>query len=253
MAPEIVFEEVTKTYNKQRALDAVSLRLEGNVTTSVVGPSGSGKSTLLQLINGLERPDTGSIRVDGNPIDYHRLPEMRRGMGYAVQGTGLFPHLNVFRNISLLAALAGWEKDRIRERVATLMELVDLPSAYVRRYPYELSGGEQQRVGLCRAMMLNPRFLLLDEPFGALDPITRNEIHREFLKLQQPEPRTVVLVTHDLREAIKLGQNLVILDKGKVVQRGSCEEVARSPANDFVRDLLNTQLFDTPIIREQGS
>ncbi len=247
MAPEIIFEEVTKTYNRHRALDTVSLRLEGNVTTSVVGPSGSGKSTLLQLINGLERPDSGTIRVDGASIDYNRLPEMRRGMGYAVQGTGLFPHLSVFRNISLLAALTGWEKVRIRERVVELMELVDLPREYAPRYPYELSGGEQQRVGLCRAMMLNPRFLLLDEPFGSLDPITRNEIHREFLKLQQPEPRTVVLVTHDLREAIKLGQRLVILHKGKVVQQGGCEEVARSPANDFVTELLNTQLFDTPI------
>jgi len=246
MTSEIVFEEVTKTYNGHPALDAVSLRLTGDVTTSVVGPSGSGKSTLLQLINGLERPDTGRVRVGGDPIDYRRLPALRRTMGYAVQGTGLFPHLNVFRNISLLAALAGWERSRIRDRVAALMELVDLPSGYAARYPYELSGGEQQRVGLCRAMMLNPRFLLLDEPFGALDPITRNEIHREFLKLQRPEPRTVILVTHDLREAVKLGQNLVILEKGRVVQQGSCREVTRRPANAFVEDLLSTQLFDAP-------
>ncbi len=247
MVPKIDFQDVTKTYNGHPALDAVSLRLEGDVTTAVVGPSGSGKSTLLQLINGLERPDSGRILIDGEPIDYRCLPALRRDMGYAVQGTGLFPHLTVFRNISLLATLTGWKKDRTRERVAELMDLVDLPSGYTGRYPYELSGGEQQRVGLCRAMMLNPRFLLLDEPFGSLDPITRSEIHREFLKLQRPEPRTVILVTHDLREAAKLGRNLVILHRGQVVQHGSCAEVTRCPANPFVKELLDSQLFDTPV------
>ena len=249
MAFEILFEDVTKSYHEHVALESVNLTLEGNVTTAVVGPSGSGKSTLLQVINGLERPERGRVLINGEPIDYTRLPELRRRLGYAVQGSGLFPHLTVYRNISLLASVSGWDRKRIRARVKELMQLVDLPSDYDRRYPYELSGGEQQRVGLCRAMMLNPRFLLLDEPFGALDPITRNEIHNEFIKLQRPEPRTMVLITHDLREAVKLGQNLVILNKGRVVQNGSCEHVIQRPVDDFVRNLLNTQLFDATVTR----
>lgn len=246
MAADIVFEDVSKSYNGVVALQDISLEFPGSLTTAVVGPSGSGKSTLLQLINGLERPDRGVVLIDGEPVDYAHLPELRRRLGYAVQGTGLFPHLTVFENITLLARLAGWERQRIRRRATELMQLVDLPLNYADRYPHELSGGEQQRVGLCRAMILDPKILLLDEPFGALDPITRSEIHGEFLKLRQLDSRTIVLVTHDLREAVKLAQNLVILDQGRVVQMGPCEKVLRQPANEFVRHLFRSQLFDTP-------
>jgi osmoprotectant transport system ATP-binding protein len=213
-----------------------------DVTTAVVGPSGSGKSTLLQLVNGLVRPSQGRVLVFGKPIDYTRLVELRRQIGYAVQGTGLFPHLTVEANITLLAKLAKWEPARIRARAETLMKLVNLPLVYARRHPYELSGGQQQRVGLCRAMLLNPRIFLLDEPFGALDPITRNEIHREFLRLQASEARTIVLVTHNLREAQKLAQRLVILDRGRIVQQGACTEVLENPVNEFVRTFFQSQL-----------
>src|SRR5260370_1875453 len=147
-------------------------------TTAVVGPSGSGKSTLLQLINGLVRPSSGTVHVHGKPIDYDRLPELRRQIGYAVQGTGLFPHLTVERNITLLARLGGWEAERISARAQELMERIGLPWTFATRYPHELSGGQQQRVGLCRSLKLRPPRFLLSEPFDALDPITHSRIQQ---------------------------------------------------------------------------
>jgi osmoprotectant transport system ATP-binding protein len=240
--PQIVLEKVSKLYGTQRALDDVDLAFADGVTTALVGTSGSGKSTLLQTINGLVRPTGGAVHVFGKPIDYRRLPELRVQIGYAVQGTGLFPHMTVEQNVLLLARLQGWDAVRMQARAAELMRLVGLPPEYGRRYPHQLSGGQQQRVGLCRAMMLNPPVFLLDEPFGALDPVTRREIHEEFLRLQASEPRTIILVTHDLREAVKLAQRLVILDRGRVVQHGPCEEVLRAPANDFARGFFQEQL-----------
>jgi osmoprotectant transport system ATP-binding protein len=239
---QISIDRVSKLYGEEKALHEVSLTFVDDVTTAVVGPSGSGKSTLLQLINGLVRPTQGSISVFGQPIDYRHLPELRQQIGYAVQGTGLFPHLTVERNITLLARLARWNPARIRARAEELMTLVGLPPGYSRRYPHELSGGQQQRVGLCRAMMLNPRVFLLDEPFGALDPITRKDLHREFLRLQAAEARTIVLVTHDLAEARRLAQRLVVLERGGIAQHGSCDEVVHDPANEFVRAFFQTQL-----------
>jgi osmoprotectant transport system ATP-binding protein len=239
---QISFDRVSKHYGEEKALHEVSLTLVDDVTTAVVGPSGSGKSTLLQLINGLVRPSQGAVCVFGQPIDYRQLPRLRLQIGYAVQGTGLFPHLTAEGNVTLLARLARWDPDRIRARAEELMKLVGLPAEYARRYPHELSGGQQQRVGLCRAMMLNPRVFLLDEPFGALDPITRKDLHREFLRLQAAEARTIVLVTHDLAEARRLAQRLVILDRGCVVQHGTCDEVVGHPANDFVHAFFQTQL-----------
>src|ERR1700751_5932675 len=153
---EVVLKGVSKAYHKEAALRDVTVAFVDGVTTAVVGPSGSGKSTLLQLINGLVRPGSGTVQVFGNPIDYDRLPQLRRQIGYAVQGTGLFPHLTVERNITLLARLVGWDAERSRRRAQELMERVGLPWAFATRYPHQLSGGQQQRVGLCRAMMLQP-------------------------------------------------------------------------------------------------
>ena len=242
---EIQFDNVRKAYGDHTALSDVSLTVEKDITTAVIGPSGSGKSTLLQLINGLVRPDSGIVTVLGKPIDYNSLTELRTRIGYAVQGTGLFPHMSVWKNITLLARIAGWDSDRIEARVSSLMSSVGLPVRFRERHPHELSGGEQQRVGLCRAMMLNPRLFILDEPFGALDPITRSGIHQEFLQLQISEPRTIVLVTHDLREAIKLATRLVILNEGRVVQEGTRDEILHTPSDPFVVELLNSQL-DSP-------
>jgi osmoprotectant transport system ATP-binding protein len=239
---QITFENVSKFYGDEKALQDVFLTFTDLVTTAVVGPSGSGKSTLLQLINGLVTPSRGTVFVYGKPIDYQHLPELRLSIGYALQGTGLFPHLTIETNITLLARLARWSPEQIGARTEELMRLVNLPLSYAHRYPHELSGGEQQRVGLCRAMVLRPHIFLLDEPFGALDPITRNEIHREFLHLQEAEARTIVLVTHDLREALKIAQRLVVLDRGRVVQHGTCTEILQQPANAFVHNFFQSQL-----------
>jgi osmoprotectant transport system ATP-binding protein len=240
--PEICFQNVTKSYGKEAALHDLTVAIEDGVTTAVVGPSGSGKSTLLQLINGLVRPSAGTVQVFGQPINYDRLPQLRRLIGYAVQGTGLFPHLTVERNITLLARLEGWSNDRIRTRAQDLMQRVGLPWTFATRYPHQLSGGQQQRVGLCRAMMLQPPLFLLDEPFGALDPVTRNEIQEEFLRLQQSEPSTMVLVTHDLREALRLAQRLIVLDRGRIAQHGTGSVIVNTPANEFVRSFFQMQL-----------
>lgn len=239
---EIFFQGVSKSYGNEPALHDVTVALANGVTTAIVGPSGSGKSTLLQLINGLVRPSSGTVQVFGKPINYDRLPALRRQIGYAVQGTGLFPHLTVERNITLLARLVGWKPESIRARAQELMERVSLPWTFATRYPYELSGGQQQRVGLCRAMMLQPPLFLLDEPFGALDPVTRNDIQQEFLRLQQSEPRTIVLVTHDLREALKLAQRLIVLEHGRIAQHGPGSEVVSAPVDEFVRNFFQTQL-----------
>jgi osmoprotectant transport system ATP-binding protein len=244
--PRIQLENVTHRYETETALSDVSLEFVDDVTTAVVGKSGSGKSTLLQCVNGLVRPTAGGLRVFDEPIDYSRLPELRRRIGYAVQGTGLFPHMTVEANITLLARLEGWEPARVDARTRELMDLVELPAAYTKRYPHELSGGQQQRVGLCRAMILDPAIFLLDEPFGALDPITRSEIHGEFLHLQQASPRTIILVTHDLREAVRLARRLIILDDGRIIQHDDTSAVIANPATPFVAALIASQLEDRP-------
>jgi osmoprotectant transport system ATP-binding protein len=239
----ITFDHVFKSFGAgDYALHDIHLTFVENATTAVVGTSGSGKSTLLQLINGLEKPSRGQIRVYGNAIDYQQLPALRRRIGYAVQGTGLFPHLTVFENITLLAVLEKWAPQRVQARAEELMQLVSLPLDFARRYPYQLSGGQQQRVGLCRAMMLDPKIFLLDEAFGALDPITRREIHAEFLHLQKVAPRTIVMVTHDLKEALRLAQQIIILNQGRIEQIGSGEQLLEKPGTDFVVNFFKAQL-----------
>ena len=240
----IAFENVSKSYREKIALENITLTFQPNKTTAVIGPSGSGKSTLIQLINGLLRPDHGQVSVFDKKINYDNLSELRRRMGYAVQGTGLFPHLTVKKNITLLAVLENWQDDRIAKRAQELVDLVNLPKDYFTKYPHELSGGEQQRVGLCRAMMLNPKIFLLDEAFGALDPITRSEIHAEFIRLQKLEARTIILVTHDLREAFKLADQVVILNEGQVEQIGTRKEILETPASKFVKKFVHMQLED---------
>lgn len=230
---------VTKRYGDLTVIPDLSLELAKLHTTAIVGESGSGKSTILQLINGLVQPEQGLIYLDGQALDYQGLAAIRRRMGYAVQGAGLFPHLTVRDNVALVARLEGWSDAEVAERMTELFELLNLAPEFEDRYPTSLSGGQQQRVSLCRAMMLNPPLLLLDEPFSALDPITRRGIYEEFLRLQAAERRTIVLVTHDINEALKLAQNIVILKEGVVVQQGSVAEVRESPGDDYVKGLLS--------------
>ena len=219
---------------------SVDLALPAERTSAIVGESGCGKTTLLQLINAVLRPDEGSVEVLGGSVPYTGLEVFRRRIGYAVQGAGLFPHLTLVENVSLLARLERWDDDDIHARVGELFELVGLTRDLDDRYPHELSGGQQHRAGLCRAMMLKPDMLLLDEPFSAIDPITRVDIYGEFETLQGHEQVTTVLVTHDIREARRLADYLVVMGGGSVVQAGEVHEVVSSPANDEVRRLLES-------------
>ncbi|MDG1707283.1 MAG: ATP-binding cassette domain-containing protein [Emcibacteraceae bacterium] len=219
-------------------MDQIDLNIHDNETTALVGESGSGKTTLLELVNGLKRPTLGHVELFGEEIDYDDISNLRQKMGYAVQGAGLFPHMTVYENITVMAKLDGWSDDDIKARSNYLIELVDLYKDLLPRFPHNLSGGQQQRVSLCRALMLNPELLLLDEPFSALDPITKNNIHDEFLKLQKAEARAILIVTHDMEEAVKLADNIVILRNGKVVQKGKTQQIIASPENTYVEDML---------------
>jgi len=230
----VEFNAVNKRFGATPVLANVSLRLPSGVTTAIVGESGSGKSTLLEHINGLIAPDSGEVRVFGEVVGGADMSQFRRKIGYAVQSVGLFPHLRVFENLALLPRLEGWSGQQIDERTDELLSLMELPVDVTRRYPHELSGGQQQRAGICRAMMLHPPLLLLDEPFSGVDPITRVAIHKEFLALQTKEPASMVLVTHDTREAKLLSQFLVIIHEGRIQQTGPTEDVLNQPASDLV-------------------
>ena len=209
---------VCKAYAEDVALDDVSLAFTPNCITAVIGRSGCGKSSLLRMCNGLARPDSGEVLVFNRALDYASLPALRKRIGYAVQGTGLFPHLTVRDNISLLAVIENWPVSAIEQRLEQLLALTHLQGSQLSRYLHELSGGQQQRVGLCRAMMLSPELLLLDEPFAAIDPLTRMDIQEQLLALHRAEPVTTILVTHDMHEALLLADEIVIMEAGRVVQ-----------------------------------
>src|SRR5438552_5328719 len=189
------FREVSHSYNGVKALDNLTFDITENEITAIIGRSGGGKSTLIQIINGLIRPAEGEVIVYNEKLNYSKINEIRLRIGYSVQGTGLFPHMNVYDNIALLGKITNKARHEVELRIDLLMSFVGLPPVYKRKYPHELSGGEQQRVGICRAMLLDPKIFLLDEAFGALDPSTKNEIHKEVLKLQEFEPRTIIMVT----------------------------------------------------------
>lgn len=234
----VEFCDISKSYGNNSVIRDMSLALPNEMTIALVGESGSGKSTLLQLINGLVRPDRGSVRLHGDVLDYDDLPRIRRQMGYAVQGAGLFPHMTVKDNVTLMARLERWSRAEIDKRYSYLFDLLELPLDFSGRYPHSLSGGQQQRVSLCRAMMLNPPLMLLDEPFSALDPITRDSIHAEFIRLRTAESRSIILVTHDMNEAVKLASYLVILRDGEVVQEGDIDAVRSQPADEYIVSLF---------------
>jgi osmoprotectant transport system ATP-binding protein len=234
----IEFSEVSKRFEQTAVLESLDLTIPDGRITALVGESGSGKSTVLKLINGLLSPDAGRITVFGAPVPASGLARFRRRIGYAVQGTGLFPHMRIDRNIGLLGRLEGWTPEALDGRVDELMALMELDGALKHRYPYQLSGGQQQRAGLCRAMLLGPEVLLLDEPFSGVDPLTRSQIHRRFLRLMDAEPASVVLVTHDIGEAARLATHLIVMEKGRVLQSGSLQAVVAEPANDYVAKLL---------------
>ncbi|MFT6958463.1 MAG: osmoprotectant transport system ATP-binding protein [Halieaceae bacterium] len=236
-------ESAGKQYSGAAALTDVTLQFKRHQITALIGRSGCGKSTLLKMCNGLVRPDTGTVRVFDEPIAYDgNLPSFRKRIGYAVQGNGLFPHLTAVANISLLAKLEAWPEALIEQRLEELLSLTGLSRSMLDKYPHQLSGGQQQRVGLCRAMMLRPEILLLDEPFAALDPITRKGIHQQVLELHQAEPSTTVLVTHDMREAMLLADTIVVMDNGQVVQQLDKQTLLEANSSSAPEDLLHALL-----------
>lgn len=234
----ISYTDVSKSYNGQCIIDGLSLTIPADITTAIVGESGSGKTTLLQMANGIVIPERGQVSVLGSPIHKATIIKQRLSIGYSIQNAGLFPHLSVFENISLMARLQKWPEEKIRERFDHLVQLFELDADLSARYPFSLSGGQQQRVSLCRAMMLDPPLLLLDEPFSALDPLTRDLIHQEFLRITRTESRSVVLVTHDMNEALKIAEQIIVMCAGKIEQQGSAEDISSNPASEYVASLF---------------
>jgi len=234
MAIEIRFEEVSFSYRQTSVLRHVTVALHPAQTVTVVGKSGCGKSTFLKLINGLLAPQEGSILLDQAPIDYAQVCPLRRKMGYVMQEAALFPHLTVKENLVLLARLDHWAEEAIEGRVRELLRLVNLEDPLLPKYPSALSGGQRQRIAIARALFLDPPILLMDEPFSALDPITRKELQDEFIALKQRLAKTVVMVTHDFAEALRLGDRAILLSEGQIHQDSPPWEFITRPKSDLI-------------------
>jgi osmoprotectant transport system ATP-binding protein len=240
----ISFEHVSKTYEgaERPAVDDLALEIAAGETVVLIGPSGCGKSTTLRMINRLIEPDSGRVTEDGRDVADMNAQELRRHMGYAIQGVGLFPHWSVAQNIGVVPQLLGWEPSRIADRVRELLALVGLDAeTYSAKYPDELSGGEAQRVGVARALAADPPILLMDEPFGAVDPLTRERLQAEFSAIQARLKKTVVFVTHDIDEAVKLGDRIAIMREGRLVQYDVPERVLAYPADKFVAGFVGAE------------
>jgi len=243
-AAEIVFDHVTKRYGSspRPAVDDLSITIPAGEICVLIGPSGGGKSTAMRMVNRLISITEGDITIDGESVKKLDPVELRRGIGYVIQQIGLFPHMTAEANVATVPRLLGWERPRTRERVHELFELVGLdPDEHAGRYPAQLSGGQRQRVGLARAMAADPPLMLMDEPFGAIDPVTRERLQNDFLRLHREVRKTVIFVTHDIDEAIKMGDHICLLRQGgKLAQFGTPEEILANPADDFVADFVGT-------------
>jgi osmoprotectant transport system ATP-binding protein len=238
----ITLERVTKVFGEATAVSELSLEIAEGEVACLVGPSGCGKTTTLRMINRLIEPTSGTITIGGRDIRSLPPHELRRGIGYVIQQVGLFAHRTVAANVATVPRLLGWERSRIEVRVSELLELVGLDPALAGRYPAELSGGQQQRVGVARALAADPPVLLMDEPFGAVDPIVRFRLQDELLRLQAQLHKTIVFVTHDIDEAIKLGDRIVVLNVGGILEQNAAPaELLARPANDFVAEFVGSE------------
>ena len=237
----IVLDHVTRTYNGFKAIDDISLSIQDGEFLVLIGTSGSGKSTLMQLINRLQDPSEGTVSVDGENIASAEPDQLRRRMGYVIQGGGLFPHWTVARNIATVPRLLGWDRARIDARVGDLLDLLRLDATRLRdAYPHMLSGGQQQRVGVARALAANPSILLMDEPFGALDPVTRTELQAELRRIHAETGCTIVFVTHDMDEALGLADRIAVIGHGRLIQLGTPLELLTHPATEEVARFVGT-------------
>ena len=235
----IRFDHVSKSYGENLVLADFNLSINKGEFVTVIGSSGSGKTTMLKMINGLLTPTLGTIYVDGKDIARENQTLLRRNIGYVIQGIGLFPHMNVRKNIAYVPELLNRrDKKRTARAVERLIEVVGLEREMLERYPAELSGGQRQRIGIARALAANPEILLMDEPFGAVDEITRKMLQNEIARIHQTLGVTIVFITHDIKEALKLGTRILVMNKGKVEQDGTPEEITLSPATSFVKELV---------------
>ncbi|MED3691067.1 betaine/proline/choline family ABC transporter ATP-binding protein [Peribacillus butanolivorans] len=245
-------ENVSKVYKGgKKAVKNITLDIKKGEFICFIGPSGCGKTTTMKMINRLIEPSEGKILINGENIMEKDPVELRRQIGYVIQQIGLFPHMTILENITLVPKLLKWSDQEKKERALELLQLVDMGPEYLERYPYELSGGQQQRIGVLRALASNPPLILMDEPFGALDPITRDALQEEFKNLQRTLNKTIVFVTHDMDEAIKLADRIVILKAGEIVQVGAPDEILRNPANEFVEEFIGKErlLQTTPNVQ----
>jgi osmoprotectant transport system ATP-binding protein len=238
----IHFDNVSKGYNGNLILENFNLKINKGEFITVIGSSGCGKTTALKLINGLLAPDSGKVYVDGNDIATVDQIQLRRNIGYVIQGVGLFPHMNIKKNIAYVPNLLRKEdKNKILNNVSNLIKVVGMSEDILERYPSELSGGQRQRVGIARALAASPKILLMDEPFGAVDEITRRLLQEEILNIHEKLGVTIVFITHDIKEALKLGTMVLVMDKGKIIQAGTPKEIVEQPKTDFVKELVGVK------------
>ena len=237
----IEFKDIEKLYGDNVAVEKINLKIMPGDFICFIGTSGSGKSTLLRMINRMIEPTHGEILFNGENIKRFNPIELRRKIGYVIQSIGLMPHMSIYDNVTLVPKLLKWKESRKKEKAKKLIQMVELPEEYLDRYPSELSGGQQQRIGGIRALAADQNIILMDEPFGALDPITRDGIQNTVKYLQEELGKTIVLVTHDMDEALKLATRIVVMDSGKMVQQGTPEEILKNPANEFVEKMIGSE------------
>jgi len=244
----IEFKNVNKNFKNKKVLKDISFNINKGELVSIIGASGCGKTTTLKMINRLINPSSGQILIDGENIASKDIIKLRRNVGYVIQQTGLFPHMTVRENIELISTIEKNDKKKISKKTVELMEMVGLEKdEYLDRYPTELSGGQQQRVGVARAFATNPEVILMDEPFSALDPITRNQLQDELLELQNTLKKTIVFVTHDMDEAIKISDRICIMNEGEIAQYDTPENILKNPSNDFVSEFIGrNRIWSSP-------
>ena len=242
----IELQKVNKVYDDgSHVLKDIDLIFESGKINVLIGPSGCGKTTTMRLLNRLTDHTNGEVLIDGKSISEFNPIELRRQMGYVIQSIGLFPHMNIYDNVATVPRLLKWDKNKIDARVTELLELVNLnPEQYKKRYPSELSGGQQQRVGVIRALAAEPSTILMDEPFSALDPISREQLQNELVRLQEEIQKTIVFVTHDMDEAIKIADQIILMKDGEIVQQGTPSDLLTNPANDFVREFIGEERLE---------